>query len=281
MYTQIFDSSIADDYQVRHLFEDLCKLADLEGVVDMTPEAIAARTRIPLDLVNRALTILASPDPRSRSPQEEGRRIVLIDSHRDWGWRIVNYEHYRELRDEDARRSYFRDYMRDYRARKKAGGVINSKQMLNDVNLGKPQSTHAEAEAEAEGVRTHTQSYGSTNMAADVEKGECVRVEKENLIPEKTVHYGISPGLLGFKRGLCELFKRSERDPWSCLEENLLVEIFKRPNVVEELRTLHNFQRRLNSKRYFPQKLERLLADWTGTLDRARRAQKSPSLYGD
>lgn len=154
MFTQIFDSSIADDYQVRHVFEDICKLADVDGVVDMTPEAIASRTRVPLKIVNTSLAKLAAPDPRSRSPEEEGRRIVLIDSHRDWGWRIVNYEHYRQLRDDDARRSYFRDYMRQYRAKKKADGVINSKQMLNDVNHGKPPSTHAEAESEAEVLQT-------------------------------------------------------------------------------------------------------------------------------
>jgi hypothetical protein len=149
MFSQIFDSSIADDYQVRHIFEDLCKLADVDGVVDMTPEAISARTRIPLDIVKPALTKLEAPDSRSRSPNEEGRRIVLIDSHRDWGWRIVNYQHYRELRDDDARRSYFRDYMREYRAKKKGINVLNSKQMLNGVNRRKPPSTHAEAEAEA------------------------------------------------------------------------------------------------------------------------------------
>ena len=52
---------------------------------------------------------LLKPDPVSRSKQADGRRIVPLDSHRDWGWIIVNYQHYRGLMDEEARKSYFRD----------------------------------------------------------------------------------------------------------------------------------------------------------------------------
>jgi hypothetical protein len=50
---------------------------------------------------------------------EEGRRLVPIDPSRDWGWLIVNYQHYRKVRDEEVRRSYFRDAQRKYRAFKK------------------------------------------------------------------------------------------------------------------------------------------------------------------
>jgi len=36
------------------------------------------------------------PDPFSRTATEGGARLVLIDEHRDWGWKIVNHAHYRE-----------------------------------------------------------------------------------------------------------------------------------------------------------------------------------------
>lgn len=110
VFSQIFDSSIAESHEVRHIFMDLLVLADATGVVDMTMHAISRRINVPLESVKLALEKLASPDPLSRSAKEEGRRIVLIDSHRDWGWQIVNYEHYRKTQDEEARRSYFRDY---------------------------------------------------------------------------------------------------------------------------------------------------------------------------
>lgn len=103
IFSQIFDSSIADDWQVRHVFEDLLTLATAEGIVDMTPEAIAARTRIPLEIVRRALSELQKPDPRSRTPDEEGKRLILLNTHRDWGWQIVNYEKYRGIKFDDER----------------------------------------------------------------------------------------------------------------------------------------------------------------------------------
>jgi hypothetical protein len=142
VFAQILDSSLADDYLVRLVFEDLLKLADAEGIVDMTPSAIARRTHVPLEIVLRGIETLSAPDPESRSSQEEGRRIVLLDGRRSWGWRIVNYLHYRNIRDEDGRRKYMREYMRNRRS--------PGKHSVNSVNSCKPQLAKAEAEAEAE-----------------------------------------------------------------------------------------------------------------------------------
>lgn len=120
IFTQIFDSSIAENYEVRHVFEDLLKLADQDGAVDMTQEAIARRTNMPLEKVKFGISELMKPDERSRSKDHGGARLVLIDSRRDWGWIIVNYSHYRSIQDEEARRSYFRDAQKRHRLKKKS-----------------------------------------------------------------------------------------------------------------------------------------------------------------
>jgi hypothetical protein len=120
VFSQIFDSSIAENYELRHFFEDMLKLADIDGVVDMTPEAIHRRINLPLVKVISFIADLSKPDEKSRSPEHEGRRIIPLDSHRDWGWIVVNYQHYRMLRDEDARRAYFRDAKRKQRETKPA-----------------------------------------------------------------------------------------------------------------------------------------------------------------
>ena len=104
IFIQIFDSSIADNYHLRHFFMDLLVLADLNGVVDMTPAAIAARTRIPLPSVKAMLTELEKPDPESRSEEEDGRRLERLDAHRTWGWHIINYERFRQIATEEQRR---------------------------------------------------------------------------------------------------------------------------------------------------------------------------------
>jgi hypothetical protein len=121
VFSQIFDSSIADNYQHRHVFMDLLVLADSDGVVDMTHEAIARRTNVPVDAVRAAIEALSAPDERSRTAAEDGRRLLPLDTSRAWGWQLVNYHHYRAIRDEESRREYMRDYRRKEREAKRKG----------------------------------------------------------------------------------------------------------------------------------------------------------------
>jgi len=119
IFEQIFDSSIAEDWQTRHVFEDLLKLCDRRGILDRTREAIARRTNVPIEIVTRAIAELEKPDTRSRNPENEGRRIIRLDEHRDWGWRIVNYDYYREITSEDQRREQTLSRVQRFRAKKK------------------------------------------------------------------------------------------------------------------------------------------------------------------
>lgn len=119
VFAQILDSSIADDHLTRWVFEDLLKLADQDGVVDMTLGAISRRTNVPVDIVTKGVEKLMEPDPTSRSLDEQGRRIVPIDPNRPWGWQIVNYLHYRNIRDGEERKAYFRERKRVQRSQSK------------------------------------------------------------------------------------------------------------------------------------------------------------------
>lgn len=154
IFSQIFDSSISADYMVRHVFMDLLVLADRDGVVDMTTDAIARRTNVPEDIVIRAIQELTSADVKSRSHEEDGRRLVPIDSHRDWGWEIVNYAHYRNIKDEEARRTYFRDKKREQRQKSTdVHGVQESPQVSNPVKDSPTRSnkvTQGEGDIEVE-----------------------------------------------------------------------------------------------------------------------------------
>ena len=107
VFGQIFDSSIAEDYNCRRMFMDLLVLADSTGAVDMTLEAISRRTNVPIEEVEKYINELCQPDSKSRSKLHEGKRLVPLDDRRDWGWMIVNYQHYRQIKDEEARRLYF------------------------------------------------------------------------------------------------------------------------------------------------------------------------------
>lgn len=137
IFSQIFDSTIAENYKHRHVFMDLLVLADVDGCVNMTLEAIARRTNAPLEEVKEAVEALCAPDPHSQNRDAEGRRLVPIEEGRDWGWRIISYQHYRKIRDEEQRREYHRDY---YEKRKKAK-PNNGKLKRRDVDGFNPRST--------------------------------------------------------------------------------------------------------------------------------------------
>jgi hypothetical protein len=109
IYKQIFDSSLASDCELRCMFIDMLILADFKGVVDMTHDAIARVTNRPIEQVKALINVLMQPEPASRSYKANGARLVLLDpQQRTWGWRIVNYAHYRNLQNEESRSSYYR-----------------------------------------------------------------------------------------------------------------------------------------------------------------------------
>lgn len=126
VFASIYDSSLADDFQTRHIFMDLLVLADMDGVVDMTHEAISRRTNVPIDIIRQAICKLCKPDVNSRSVNSDGRRLEPLDPGRNWGWQIVNFKAYHSLKTESARRAYMRNYMRKRREQRAA-----SKQHVN------------------------------------------------------------------------------------------------------------------------------------------------------
>lgn len=95
VYTAILDSSIAKHCRTRHVFEDLLKLAKPDGTVDMTLDAICRRTGEDLSVLTAAIAELCEPDPNSRTPDFEGRRLIPL-AGRPFGWWIVNYRSYVE-----------------------------------------------------------------------------------------------------------------------------------------------------------------------------------------
>lgn len=94
IFEQIYDGTLRNDHLTRLVFMDMIVLADKDGIVDMTQDALSARTNVPLEIILDAIKKLEQPDSRSRSKKDDGARIKLIDDHRDWGWEIVNYEYY-------------------------------------------------------------------------------------------------------------------------------------------------------------------------------------------
>lgn len=146
IFSQIYDGTLCTKgpWQALVTFQQLLVLADQDGNVDMTEEAISRRTTIPLDIIHIGIAALALPDDKSRTPTEEGKRIVLLSDHRDWGWHIVNYEHYRRMKREEDRREYHQAYYQEKRKKKPENQQFNTFQQFQQIQ------PIAEAYAEAE-----------------------------------------------------------------------------------------------------------------------------------
>ncbi len=132
LFVQMYDGTLATrgPWQALITFQQFIILSDRTGMVDMTAESISRRTTIPLDIIKIGITALEQPDSESRTPDLEGRRIVRLSELREWGWRIVNYEHYRGVRSQEERR----EYMRNYQRKRRAEDVNNPVNNVNNVS---------------------------------------------------------------------------------------------------------------------------------------------------
>lgn len=128
LFESIYDGTLVEDWLALITFQQMIILCNSDGVLDMTIGAMARRTGIPKENLIHGIKVLESPDPESRTPNEQGKRIIRIDEHRAWGWVIVNHKHYRDLRTSDDRREYMRKYMRNKRNNDKLTDVNESLQ---------------------------------------------------------------------------------------------------------------------------------------------------------
>lgn len=163
VFSQIYDGTLCTrgPWEALVTFQQLLVLADQEGTVDMTAGAIARRTTIPLEIIEKGIAVLLQDDPESRTPTENGKRILPVSEGRSWGWRIVNYKHYRSLKREEDRREYHREY---WHKRHKASVEDASTQQTQHTQPNQP---IAEAKAEAEAKAPPKAPKGAASTGFD------------------------------------------------------------------------------------------------------------------
>lgn len=123
LFSSMYDGTLVESWEALVTFQQMLILCDADGVIDMTANAIAMRTGLPLEIVAKGIAILEECDPQSRTPDEEGRRIKRLDEHREWGWYIVNHAKYRSFQDSDTVREQNRIRKQRQREREEEGHV--------------------------------------------------------------------------------------------------------------------------------------------------------------
>ena len=145
LYRTIFDGTLYGQFEALTVFMAMLALSNQHGEVDAAPAKIAGCLGTSLDFVLKGIKQLESPDPHSRTPALEGRRLIpLLDDEgndRAFGWTIVNYAKYRAIRNEEERREYKRNWDREHRSKSR-----------NPTKSDQPDTTrpHTEADTEVE-----------------------------------------------------------------------------------------------------------------------------------
>jgi hypothetical protein len=97
-YTPIFDSvfqgSLCGKYPDLPVWLVLLALQQRGGIIDAHPSYIAMISGIPQEDIEAAIARFCQPDPRSRTPDHDGRRLEPIPDA-GFGWRVLNHEKYR------------------------------------------------------------------------------------------------------------------------------------------------------------------------------------------
>jgi len=140
LFSSITESTVwSEPHATRITWIAMLAMADRKGRVWASVPGLANRARVTTKEAETALGRFLAPDRYSRTPDHEGRRIELIDG----GWRLLNYEKYRALRDDDDRRQYQREWVKEKRALH-----VDVDRKSTNVDRSRPASTQAEAEAD-------------------------------------------------------------------------------------------------------------------------------------
>lgn len=150
LFSSITDSSVwSESHETVRVWITMLAMADQHGYVAAAIPGLAARARVDLHECEEALAKFLAPDPYSRSEEHEGRRIEKVDR----GWVLLNYPRFRDMRDEEVRKTYERDRKRKQRAEAKRLAAIAAGKDVPDetavspvVPPGLPASAQAEAD---------------------------------------------------------------------------------------------------------------------------------------
>jgi hypothetical protein len=143
-YTKLFSSIITstiwrEPKETKVLWITMLALAGKDGHVAGSVPGLAHLAGLSIPETESALLTLSSPDPYSRTPEADGRRIIACEG----GWNLVNHSKYRKMLNADERREYLRVKQAERREAMR-------QQVSTSVAGASTPSTHAEAEAEAE-----------------------------------------------------------------------------------------------------------------------------------
>jgi hypothetical protein len=162
------------------LFVTLLAMCDRDGIVYGSKAGLTRIAMIDPDQADDAWAAIMAPDPdssdRMRAPEHEGRRVEEVSG----GFRLLNFEYYRGLRNDDERREQNRQAQAKFKAK-----VSQGKPKQAEASRDNPPKAHTEAETEAD-AETEAKEEGGRAQAPRARKGfEVPSIETVKLLMAK------------------------------------------------------------------------------------------------
>ena len=156
-YTKLFGSILDSTVwrtpaPTRLVWITMLAMCDRDGVVEASVPGLALRAGVAREDAEAALLAFLSPDPDSRTPDFEGRRIEKVDG----GWRLLNHGKYRDRLSLEDRRERDRIRQRRKRERDASRDVTLSHARSRSVTLVTPSDADAGSDAKADVVEPAT-----------------------------------------------------------------------------------------------------------------------------
>lgn len=158
-YTKLFGSILRSTVwrtppHVRLVWITMLALSDRDGVVDASVPGLADAAGVSISECEQALALFQAPDPYSRTPDHEGRRVEKVDG----GWRLLNHHKYQQKLGLEERRE--KDRLRQQRHRASRDRHVTSA-VSRDVTPVTP--GHAESDMQMQ-TQMQTQTPRSTSV---------------------------------------------------------------------------------------------------------------------
>lgn len=110
-----------------------------DSLVELNPNMLAAALGCDVQSVNDAIDKLCQPDPKSRNPDYEGRRLIRHEGGDPFTYFVPSKQKYTAIRNDDERKSYNRLAQQKSRAKKKLSTspsmTVNECQHIVDVDV--------------------------------------------------------------------------------------------------------------------------------------------------
>lgn len=198
IFSKMYEGTLYGQWEALVTFQQMIVLCDADGMIDMTPQAIASRTSIPLKIIKKGIEVLEAEDPHSRTPDQEGRRIERLDAHRPWGWHLVNHDKYMRMQDADTVRAQTRERVRKHRATKDGVTVTTSNAQKRHTDIDTDTDTREEAPQRSRGSRLPAAWTPSELLVAWARK-ERADLDLATVVARFRDHWASVPGQRGCK----------------------------------------------------------------------------------